>query len=68
MDNQKLVAEWQAKIVACCEAKLGRQLSSIELQSIKRYGGFQALEMIEETVNHAQPNEVERYLGSIAAK
>jgi hypothetical protein len=40
MDNQKLVADWQKKIVASCEAKLGRQLSTIELQSIKRFKGF----------------------------
>jgi hypothetical protein len=66
MDNQKLVAEWQTKIVACCEAKLERQLSAKELQSIKRFSGFQALEMIEDTVTHARPDEVERYLGSIA--
>jgi len=68
MDNQKLVAEWQTKIVTCCEVKLGRQLSSAELGSIKRFGGFQALELIEDTINHAQPNEVERYLASIAAQ
>jgi hypothetical protein len=67
MDNQKLVAEWQMKIVACCEAKLERQLSAKELQSIKRFSGFQALVMIEDTVTRARPDEVERYLGSIAA-
>jgi hypothetical protein len=66
MENQTLVADWQKKIVACCEAKLERQLSAIELQSIKRFNGFQALEMIEDTVTQARPDEVERYLGSIA--
>jgi hypothetical protein len=68
MDNQELVTEWQKRIVACCEAKLGRQLSSKELQSIKRFGGFQALEAIEDTVSDAQPDQVERYLDSIAAQ
>jgi hypothetical protein len=67
MDNQELVAEWQAKIVGCCEAKLGRQLSSTELQFIRWFSGFQALEMIEDTVNQARPDVVERYLRSIAA-
>jgi len=68
MDNQKLIAEWQTKIVGFCEAKLGRQLSPPELRSIKRFNGFQALETIEDTVNQAQPNEVERYLGTLAAQ
>lgn len=67
MDNSKLVAEWQTKVVACCETKLGRQLSEIELQSIKRFSGFQALEMIEDTVTHAPPDEVERYLAQLRA-
>lgn len=68
MDNQELVAEWQMRIVACCEAKLGRQLSLAELQSIRRFGGFQALVTIEDTVSHTQPDEVERYLGSISVQ
>lgn len=66
MDNQKLVAEWQTKIIACCEAKLERQLSATELQCIKRFSGFQALEMIEDTVTQVRLDEVERYLRSIA--
>lgn len=68
MDNQALVAEWQKRIVACCEAKLGRQLSSKELQSIKRLGGFQALESIQDMVSNAQPDQVEQYLDSIAVQ
>lgn len=67
MDNQDLVAEWQTKIVGFCESKFGRQLSPKELQSIKKIGGFQALEMIEDKVSKAQPKEVERYLCSLAA-
>ena len=68
MDNQKLVAEWQAKIVECCEAKLGRVLSPTERQSIARFNGFQALEMIEDTVNQSEPKDVEQYLVSLAAQ
>jgi hypothetical protein len=66
MDNQELVAEWQARIAGRCEAKLGRQLSLTERQSIGRFGGFQALEMIEDTVDQARPDEVEQYLRMLA--
>ena len=68
MDNQKLTAEWQERIVECCEKKLGRKLFPVELQSIEKFRGFQALEMIEDMVSDAQPSEIERYLRSIVAQ
>jgi hypothetical protein len=67
MDNQKLIAEWQAKIIERCETKLGRLLFPTELHAIKQFRGFQALEMIDDTVTQAQPNEIEHYLISLVA-
>lgn len=65
MNSQKMVVEWQRKIVACCEAKLERRLSAAELQASKQFSGFQALDMIEDTVNNVEPNEIASYLASI---
>lgn len=55
------------KIIGYCEAKIARQLSPAGLCSIKRFNGYQVPEMIEGTVNLAQPSEIEEYLCSIAA-
>lgn len=67
MANQKLVRTWQKKIIEICESKLGRALRSYELGAITSAGGFLALEMIEDTVREAQPDEIEQYLISITA-
>lgn len=67
MSNEKLVRTWQKKIVEICVSKLGRPLRSDELGAITSVGGFLALEMIEDTVREAQPDEIEQYLVSILA-
>jgi hypothetical protein len=66
MDDHGLVANWQNKLVVSCEASLERRLSPVELQSIRQYGGFLALEMIEDTVRHASPDEIVSYLAALA--
>jgi hypothetical protein len=68
MGDAELVAKWHNNIIEICGEKLGRALSSKERQSITQHEGFLALEMIEDTVSHAQPNELERYLVSIAVE
>lgn len=67
MSNEKLVRTWQKKIVEICVSKLGRPLRSDELGAIRSVAGFLTLEMIEDTVREAQPDEIEQYLVSILA-
>lgn len=68
VDNHELVATWQNKIIECCETRLGRRLWPVELKSIRRYGGFLALEMIQDTVSHGAPDEIVAYLSWLAAQ
>lgn len=67
MSNEKLVRTWQKKIVEICVSKLGRPLRSDELGAITSVAGFLTLELIEDTVREAQPDEIEQYLVSILA-
>lgn len=64
MDNEKLVVKWQGKIVEICESILERELDLVEVEFIKKRGGFMALEMIEDSVKNMDKEELIRYLRS----
>lgn len=55
---------WQKKIIAQCELKLGRPLSSAERTFIQSRAGGIALEFIQDTVNSLEGSELTRYLNS----
>jgi hypothetical protein len=64
MDNEKVVLNWQRKIIAECESRLGRKLTASEEHFICSRGGFLALEMIEDTVMSLTGDELVAYLNS----
>lgn len=64
MDNEDLVREWQNRIIAICEERLGRPLSSRERLFITSRAGFIALEMIEDAVSDASAEEIGKLLNS----
>lgn len=66
LDNEELVKNWQNKILLSCKKRLCRDLTDVEKSFIQSRGGFMALEMIEDTVNTLEADELERYLNSEA--
>ena len=64
MDNEKIVKEWQERIINESEKKLGRSLTEAEMHFIISRKGFMALEVIEDTVRSSSMNEVYTYLNS----
>lgn len=64
MDNEKLVTNWQRKIIKECVIRLNRELTEIEKKFIESRGSFIALEAIEDTVNTLSGNDLEEYLNS----
>ena len=62
MDNKKLVWDWQSRIIAEAEKRLKRELTDTERNLISSRGGFIALEMIEDTVNDLEGDELVEYL------
>jgi microsomal dipeptidase-like Zn-dependent dipeptidase len=62
MDNEKIVAQWHAKIRDVCERKLQRQLSDVEHNFVFSRQGFVALEMIQDTVVAMPPEKLQAYL------
>lgn len=64
MDNEKLVKDWQERIVNECVKKLGRSLTQEEKHFITSRKGFMALEAIEDTVRSSSLDEVNTYLNS----
>jgi hypothetical protein len=68
MDNEKLVSAWQRTIIDICAARLARPLSSAERNFLTQIGGFQALEMIEDTVRQIPADKLASYLASGVTK
>ena len=66
MDNKELVKAWHERIIEVSERKLGRALTPTETKLITSRGGFIALEMIEDTVNALEDDELIDYLNSEA--
>ena len=64
MDNEKLVRRWQSKIIAVCEGRLGRELTTQEQLFVTSRGGFIALEIIEDSVSDASAERIEELLNS----
>lgn len=64
MDNEKIVKDWQERIVNECVKKLGRSLTEEEMRFITSRKGFMALETIEDTVRLSSLDEVNTYLNS----
>ena len=64
MDNEKLVKAWHRRIIETCEGKLGRKLTPVENRRITAYGGFLALEAIEDLVNSIEGDELIDFLNS----
>jgi len=62
MNNKKAVEEWQIRIIAEAEKRLQRELTDTERKLITSRGGFIALEMIEDTVNNLEGEELVDYL------
>lgn len=61
-DNKKVVKAWQSRIIAEAERRLQRALTDAERKLISSRGGFIALEMIEDTVNDLEGEELVEYL------
>jgi len=66
MNNKKVVKEWQTHIIAKAEKRLQRELTDTERKHISSRGGFIALEMIEDTVNDLEGDELADYLNQEA--
>ncbi len=64
MHDDKLVTDWQQRIVDIAEKRLGRTLSPAEQDFILYRRALLALEMIEDTVTRSEPEALERYLNS----
>lgn len=62
MNNKKLVKNWQAAIIREAEKRLARDLTDSERSLITSRGGFFALEMIEDTVNGLEGDDLVAYL------
>lgn len=66
MNNKKLVRNWQAAIIREAEKRLARDLTDSERSLITSRGGFFALEMIEDTVNGLEGDDLIAYLNQEA--
>lgn len=62
MDNEKLVRNWQKKIIDECTKRLNRPLTDKEREFIFSRGGFIALELIEDTVMALEGDDLMEYL------
>nr|WP_315400167.1 hypothetical protein [uncultured Duganella sp.] len=64
MNNEKMVVDWQDKILRECERKLQRHLTSAESYFVRSRQSFLALEMIQDSVDVMPPTELREYLNS----
>lgn len=64
MDNENLVRNWHRAIIDSCKVRLARDLTKEEEKFIVSRGSFIALEIIEDTVNSIEGDELEKYLNS----
>lgn len=56
--------KWQARIIAECVRRLGRELTAAEERFIRSRGSFIALEMIDDTVRDMDEAALRAYLNS----
>ena len=64
MSNEGIARNWQQKIISICEEKAQRTLTEEEIRFVTSRRGFLALEIIEDTVEQMQPDEMIKYLNS----
>lgn len=62
MDKEELVQNWREKIIDMCKAKLGRNLTAIEIDYVNSLDTFLALEYLQNESELASMEELENHL------